>query len=63
MDHSHIMAFGLARLVGDGTSALPGAPVIAEPAQQKPRMLRLRGRFASLLHRMAWAVEPRYFNN
>jgi hypothetical protein len=33
-----------------------------EPQQKKVRMLRLRGRIASLLHRAAWAVEPRYFN-
>ncbi|WP_285723869.1 hypothetical protein [Psychromicrobium xiongbiense] len=45
----------------EALSALPNAPVIAPaPARHaRGRTLRLQAGLASLLHRLAWAIEPR----
>lgn len=58
MDYSHIAAFALAKSLTEGRSAMPDAPVVA-PSAGSRRLLALRGRIASMLHRAAWAIEPR----
>lgn len=41
------------------TSALPNAPVIPDAGKTRPLWLdALRGRVATLLHRIAWSLEP-----
>ena len=41
------------------TSALPNAPVVPYAEKSSPRWLdALRGRVATILHRVAWALEP-----
>jgi hypothetical protein len=48
----------------EALSALPNAPVIApRPAgRTRRRLVRLQALLASLLHRAAWAIEPRSAN-
>ena len=59
MDGSSLVALFLARNDDTATSALPHAPKRARV--RKPGLTRreaLRGRLASALHRLAWAIEP-----
>ena len=44
----------------EARSALPDAPVVAErrAGHARRRLARLRGWLASLLHQVAWAIEP-----
>lgn len=59
MDGSSLVALFLARCDDTATSALPRAPRRVRAA--KPGLSRreaFRGRLASALHRLAWAIEP-----
>jgi hypothetical protein len=64
MQSAGMMALFLSRSDSLATSALPGAPTITE--EQAPRSAAwstFRGRTASALHRLAWAVEPKVPGN
>ncbi|KSU76684.1 hypothetical protein GA0061083_2067 [Pseudarthrobacter enclensis] len=59
MDGSSLVALFLARNDDTATSALPHAP--RKVRARKPGLScgeSLRGRLASALHRLAWAIEP-----
>ncbi|MGO4237229.1 hypothetical protein [Pseudarthrobacter sp. YAF2] len=59
MDSSSLVALFLARSDDTATSALPRAP--RRVRVRKPGLSGwsvLRGRLASALHRLAWAIEP-----
>lgn len=59
MDGSSLVALFLARSDDTATSALPRAP--KRLRVKKPGLSPwsiLRGRTASVLHRLAWAIEP-----
>jgi hypothetical protein len=59
MDGSSLVALFLARSDDTATSALPRAP--RKVRAKKPGLSRreaFRGRLASALHRLAWAIEP-----
>ena len=59
MDSSGFMALFLAGTDDTATSALPNAPrVHRKITPQLSRWSALRGRMASMLHRLAWAIEP-----
>lgn len=59
MDGSSLVALFLARSDDTATSALPRAPKrVREKKSGLPRWSILRGRTASVLHRLAWAIEP-----
>ncbi|MFC7846853.1 hypothetical protein ACFUTU_00090 [Arthrobacter sp. NPDC057388] len=53
-----MMALFLSRSDSLATSALPGAPTVVE-APRSAAWSTFRGRTASFLHRLAWAVEPK----
>ncbi|MBT8159792.1 MULTISPECIES: hypothetical protein [Arthrobacter] len=59
MESTNIMAL---LLVGQGDtarSALPHAPrVVEERAPRSAAWAAFKGKLASLLHRLAWAIEP-----
>lgn len=59
MDGSSLVALFLARSDDTATSALPRAPkrVRVKKPGLSPWSI-LRGRTASVLHRLAWAIEP-----
>jgi hypothetical protein len=60
MQSAGMMALFLSRSDSLATSALPGAPMVTE--ERAPRSAAwntFRGRTASALHRLAWAVEPK----
>jgi hypothetical protein len=59
MDGSSLVALFLARSDDTATSALPRAPkrVRVKKPSLSPWSI-LRGRTASVLHRLAWAIEP-----
>jgi hypothetical protein len=59
MHSAGMMALFLTRSDSLATSALPGAPTIVEDAKSRPAWNTFRGRTASFLHRLAWAVEPK----
>jgi hypothetical protein len=64
MQSAGIMALFLSRSDSLATSALPGAPTVAEEAKSRPAAWNtFRGRTASFLHRLAWAVEPKVPGN
>lgn len=59
MDGSSFVALFLAGKDDTATSALPHAPKRVNA--RKPRLSKWevrRGRLASMLHRLAWAIEP-----
>lgn len=59
MDGSSFVALFLAGKDDTATSALPHAPKRVRP--RKPQLSKWevrRGRLASMLHRLAWAIEP-----
>ncbi|TLM82660.1 hypothetical protein FDW83_11945 [Pseudarthrobacter sp. NamE2] len=59
MDGSSFVALFLAGKDDTATSALPHAP--KQVRARKPQLSRWdlrRGRLASMLHRLAWAIEP-----
>jgi hypothetical protein len=60
MQSAGMMALFLSRSDSLATSALPGAPTVSEgPKPRSAAWNALRGRAASVLHRVAWAVEPK----
>ena len=60
MQSAGMMALFLSRSDSLATSALPGAPTVIEKAKARSAAwITFRGRMASLLHRLAWAVEPK----
>jgi len=60
MQSAGMMALFLSRSDSLATSALPGAPtVVEEAAPRSEAWNKFRGRTASFLHRLAWAVEPK----
>jgi hypothetical protein len=60
MQSAGMMALFLSRSDSLATSALPGAPTVIEKTKPRPAAWNtFRGRMASVLHRLAWAVEPR----
>ena len=60
MQSAGMMALFLSRSDSLATSALPGAPTVLEQAApQSAAWNTFRGRIASFLHRLAWAVEPK----
>jgi hypothetical protein len=61
MDYSLMMASTLINTMKhEGRSALPDAPVVVERRAEhsRRRPARLRGWLASVLHQVAWAIEP-----
>lgn len=60
MDYSLMTCTLINTINYEGRSALPHAPVVAERcAGGTPgRLSDLRGRLASVLHQVAWAIEP-----
>lgn len=59
MDSSGFIALFLAGSDSTATSALPNAPRQRRaPEPELSRWSVTRGRVASLLHRLAWAIEP-----
>ena len=59
MDSSGFMALFLAGTDDTATSALPNAPRVHRKTKlELSRWSAMRGRIASLLHRLAWAIEP-----
>jgi hypothetical protein len=59
MDGSSVVALFLARNDDTATSALPRAPRrVRAQKSGLSRRAALRGRMASALHRLAWAIEP-----
>ncbi|MDQ0616399.1 hypothetical protein [Arthrobacter globiformis] len=60
MDSTGMMALFLAGSDSLATSALPQAPTVAENSTPRSAAWNtFRGRTASVLHRLAWAVEPK----
>ena len=60
MESTGMMALFLAGSDNLSTSALPQAPtVVEESAPRSGAWHTFRGRTASALHRLAWAVEPK----
>ena len=59
MDSSGFIALFLAGTDDSATSALPNAPRVHPVAKTElSRWSVMRGRMASMLHRLAWAIEP-----
>lgn len=60
MEHTALIAFALIGFdTPESRSALPNAPVIDDRAiEPGRRLMPARGRLASGLHRLAWAIEP-----
>jgi hypothetical protein len=60
MESTGMMALFLAGSDSLATSALPQAPTVTEErAPRSAAWSTFRGRTASALHRLAWAVEPK----
>lgn len=60
MEPTALMAFALIGFDSpESQSALPNAPVVDDRAKDRGRrLMQARGRLASGLHRLAWAIEP-----
>lgn len=61
MDYSLMMACLVVNTLNqEGRSALPNAPVVPERqgGHARRRLAPLQGLLASILHQVAWAIEP-----
>lgn len=60
MDHSAAIAFAFIIPTRNNAarSALPDAPVVDDGGVRAARTAALRAQLATLLHRLAWAIEP-----
>jgi hypothetical protein len=53
-------AYAISTMKHEGRSALPDAPVVVERrgGDARRRLAHLQGWLASVLHQVAWAIEP-----
>jgi hypothetical protein len=61
MEHTALIAFALIipSNLSESRSALPGAPVVDDGSTRHARLALVRARLATVLHRVAWAIEPK----